>query len=71
MIRCNSPFACYGRCIIDMDAQQSRGGAICCDWAEDMDYDAETILKHCPYAERVECLPDAHARNKQKRRSKK
>lgn len=55
MIECTSRHAREnGRCVAEMDSQQSQGGTICCDWAEDMDYDAETILKHCPYAERVE-----------------
>ena len=50
MIRCNSPFAYGDRCIVDMDSQQSLGGTICCDTAEDADFDRECILKRCPYA---------------------
>ena len=53
MIRCNSPFAYEGRCVIDMDSQQSHGGAICCDTAEDLDFDVERILERCEYAERM------------------
>lgn len=52
MIKCNSPFAYCDRCVVDMDAQQSLGGTICCDTAEDMDFDKEFILQHCEYAER-------------------
>ena len=51
MIRCNSPFAYEGRCVADMDSQQSRGGTICCDMAEDMDFDRERILIRCEHAE--------------------
>ncbi len=51
MIKCNSRFACYGRCVADMDAQQSQGGTICCDTAEDMDFDKQCILQNCEYAE--------------------
>ncbi len=54
MIRCNSPFACYNRCVIDMDAQQSQGGTICCDMAEEMDFDRSRILQRCEHAENVE-----------------
>lgn len=56
MIRCNSPFAYMGRCVIDMDAQQSKGGTICCDVAEDMDFNRESILKRCEYAEDLETM---------------
>lgn len=52
MIKCNSPHAnCYEKCVVDMDAQQSCGGTICCDMAEDMDFDRKKILEHCEYAE--------------------
>ena len=51
MIKCNSRFACYEKCVVDMDAQQSQGGTICCDMAEDMDFDRERILQNCEYAE--------------------
>ena len=54
MIRCNSPFACYDRCVIDMDAQQSQGGTICCDMAEEMDFDRSRILQRCEHAENEE-----------------
>lgn len=51
MIKCNSPFAYYDKCIIDMDGQQSFGGTICCDTAEDLNFRREDILTHCEYAE--------------------
>lgn len=54
MIRCNSPFAYMDRCVIDMDSQQSCGGTICCDMAEDMDFDREHILRRCEHAENEE-----------------
>lgn len=53
MIRCNSPFAYGYRCVADMDSQQSKGGTICCDFAEELDFDHESILKMCEHAERV------------------
>ena len=53
MIRCKSPFAYMDRCVIDMDAQQSCGGTICCNMAEDLDFDRECILKQCGHAERM------------------
>lgn len=53
MIRCNSPFAYEGRCVADMDSQQSHGGTICCDMAEDLDFDKACILKQCEHAEKV------------------
>ena len=38
MIKCNSKFAYCDKCVADMDAQQSLGGTICCDTAEDLEY---------------------------------
>ncbi len=55
MIKCNSPHAnWYERCVVDMDGLQSCGGTICCNTAEDMDFDQECILRHCEYAESEE-----------------
>ncbi len=54
MIRCNSPFACCNRCVIDMDSQKSCGEKIRCDMAEDMDFDRERILRRCEHAENEE-----------------
>ena len=51
MIRCKSRYGFYDRCVIDMDGQQSIGGTICCDIAEDLDFDREEILRKCEYAE--------------------
>lgn len=51
MIRCKSRYGFYDRCVIDMDEQQSIGGIICCDIAEDLDFDREEILRKCEYAE--------------------
>lgn len=54
MIKCNSPYAidCQ-QCIIDMDSMESLGGIICCDTAEDLDFNREEILKQCEYAEEI------------------
>lgn len=51
MIRCKSRYGFYDRCVIDMNGQQSIGGTICCDIAEDLDFDREEILRKCEYAE--------------------
>lgn len=53
MIKCNSKFAYCDKCVADMDAQQSLGGTICCDTAEDLEYNKENILTHCEYAELI------------------
>lgn len=53
MIKCASPFGYYNRCVVDMDTQQSLGGTICCDTAEDANFDRTQILKQCPYAVEV------------------
>ena len=53
MIRCNSPYAYGDRCVADMDSQQSHGGSICCDTAEDLGFDGVCILERCEYAERM------------------
>ncbi len=45
----------------DMDSQQSHGGTICCDMAEDLDFDHECILRMCEHAERME---DGNGQNK-------
>ena len=55
MIRCNSPYAnCYNKCVIDIDGQQSIGGNICCDTAEDLKFKREGILTHCKYAQPID-----------------
>ena len=54
MIRCDSPFAYGDRCVVDMDAQQSHGGTICCNMAENLSFDRACILKQCEHAERME-----------------
>ncbi|MCM1200238.1 MAG: hypothetical protein NC548_31315 [Lachnospiraceae bacterium] len=50
MIKCASPYGYYGMCVAEMDAQQSLGGTICCDTAEDVNFDKKEILRQCPYA---------------------
>lgn len=37
--------------MVDMDGLQSMGGTICCDIAEDLNYDRVEILRKCKYAE--------------------
>ncbi len=70
MIRCNSPFAYGDRCVVDMDAQQSHGGTICCNTAEDLDFNVACILERCGYAERMEDMYTAkEAREKAERSS--
>lgn len=55
MIKCNSSKNnCYKKCVIDMDGQESSGGDICCDTAEDLDFKREDILNTCKYAESVD-----------------
>ena len=49
-IECRCKFG-FGRCVADMDAQQSLGGTIVCDTAEDCNFDRDEILKRCEYAE--------------------
>lgn len=53
MIKCNSFHAYSETCVACMDAQQSLGGTITCDVAEDLDFDEESILHICQYAEKV------------------
>lgn len=50
MIICNSSKGC-DRCVACMDGQQSLGGTIVCDTAEELDYDEEAILQVCNFAE--------------------
>ena len=50
MINCNSPFKYDEMCVACMDAQQSLGGTIVCDTAEELDYNEENILKICEFA---------------------
>lgn len=51
MIRCKSKYGVCDRCVVDMDGQQSIGGIIVCDTAEDLGFDREEILRKCEYAE--------------------
>lgn len=50
MIRCTNPDGFYGKCVVDMDSQQSLGGAICCDMAKECGFRKENILTKCKYA---------------------
>lgn len=52
MVMCNSPWGFWKTCVACMDGQQSHEGTICCDTAEDLDFQEEDILKQCEYAER-------------------
>lgn len=49
-IECNSKSG-LGDCVAEMDGQQSMGGAIVCDIAEECCFDVDTILKMCPHAQ--------------------
>jgi radical SAM superfamily enzyme len=40
--------------IVEMDGQQTRGGCIVCDMAEECDFNRDLILKTCEYAEQME-----------------
>ena len=51
MIKCNSPHGYCKKCIIDCDANETLGGTIVCDTAEDLNFQREDILTHCKYAE--------------------
>lgn len=50
MIKCNSKNG-DGRCVCNMDAQQSLGGTITCDFAEEYNFDKDEILRECDMAE--------------------
>ena len=51
MIKCNSPHRYYQKCIIDCNANETLGGTIVCDTAEDLNFQRKNILTHCEYAE--------------------
>ncbi len=51
MIKCNSPYRYGNKCVIDMDAQETCGGVICCDNAKDCGFRRDDIMTHCEYAE--------------------
>ena len=51
MIKCNSPHGYCKKCIIDFNANETLGGTIVCDTAEDFNFQREDILTHCEYAE--------------------
>lgn len=53
MIGCKSKYG-FGKCIVNMGAQETLGGVICCDLAEECDYNEELILKMCEFAEEEE-----------------
>ena len=67
MVMCNSPLGFWKTCVACMDGQQSHGGTICCDTAEDLDFQEEDILKQCEYAprqdQRICCIDSIPARN--------
>ena len=54
MVMCNSPWGFWKTCVACMDGQQSHRGTICCDTAEDLDFQEEDILKQCEYAKKEE-----------------
>ncbi|MBQ8559063.1 MAG: hypothetical protein IJ439_03660 [Tyzzerella sp.] len=49
MIGCNSKFG-TGKCVACMDAQESIGGTIVCDFAEACNFDEDEILRECDCA---------------------
>ena len=49
MIRCNSQNGC-GKCVAEMDGQESKGGTIVCDIAEDLEFCIDDILAICEFA---------------------
>lgn len=51
MIRCKSKYGMCDRCVIDRDGQQSIGGTIVCDTAEDLNFNRVEILRKCEHAE--------------------
>ncbi len=53
IMKCNSKYAYCDRCIVDMTMQEIMGGAICCDTAEECDFDREVILLRCEHAEEL------------------
>ncbi len=51
MIKCKSKYAHGCECVIDMSSAELIGGSICCDTAEDLNFNREKILNCCKYAE--------------------
>ena len=49
-IKCNCK-AGYGKCIVDMNMQETLGGAIACSMAEKCNFSKSKILKNCEHAE--------------------
>ncbi len=54
MIKCKSKYAHGCECVIDMSSAELIGGSICCDTAEDLNFNREKILNCCKYAEHVD-----------------
>lgn len=52
MIKCKGEFGCV-KCVVEMDAQESDGGNVCCDKAEDLEFCRESILQNCEYASEI------------------
>lgn len=57
MIKCNSGYG-FGKCIVEMDGQQTRGGCIVCDMAEECEFNRDLILKTCEYSEQIVDMED-------------
>lgn len=53
MIKCNSSYG-FGKCIVEMDGQQTHGGCIVCDIAEECNFERDTILKRCKAASYID-----------------
>lgn len=63
MVMCNSPCGFQNICVASMDGQQSHGGTICCDTAEDLDFNEKDILRQCKYAKKEEIYDVAKERS--------
>lgn len=49
MIRCTALKGC-GKCVAEMDGQESRGGTVVCDIAEDLEFCKDDIIALCEFA---------------------
>ena len=63
MVMCNSPWGFWKTCVACMDGQQSHRGTICCDTAEDLDFNEKDILRQCKYAKKEEIYDVAKERS--------
>lgn len=57
MVECKSRFG-FGECIASMSAQDTVGRAVCCDIAEECEYDEKLILQYCAFSKKVDVSED-------------